>query len=123
MMRQALYDAVVYEFITIKTRQPVVSAEPEKATWIGNDLEHTITRQAVSGGVSSNRKLFSALLRAGDENEYEDDDRSLHSADIITSYLRVRHQTIHIADKRPANKAAGAGVSRHSSCRFVSGVG
>jgi hypothetical protein len=91
-MRKPLGDAVVYKFVTIKTRQPVVSAEPEKATWIRNDLVHAITRQSVSRSVSSNRKLFSALLRAGDENEYEDDDRSLHSADIITSDLRVGHQ-------------------------------
>ena len=68
-MRESLRDAVVYEFVAIKTRQPIVSAEPEIASRIRNDLVHPITRQSVSGGVSSNRKLFSAGLRAEDKNK------------------------------------------------------
>src|ERR1044072_1625098 len=82
-MRKPLSDAVVYELVTIKTRQPVVSAEPEKATRIRNNLVHAITRQSVSSSVSSNRKLFSAMLRAGNENEQRDGDHALHGADII----------------------------------------
>jgi len=43
-MRESLRDAVVYKLITIKTREAVVSTEPEKAAWIGNDLVHAIPR-------------------------------------------------------------------------------
>ena len=85
-MRKSLRDAVVHELITIKTRQTVGGAEPEKATWIGNDLVHAITRQTISGGVGSDGKLFGAILRAGKENEDEDGDRSLHGGDIIVLF-------------------------------------
>lgn len=82
-MRQTLRNAVVHEFISIKTRQPVVSAEPEKAPWIWHDLVHAITRQAVSSSVGADGKLLGAMWRAGNENEYGDGNRSLHGAAII----------------------------------------
>src|SRR3569832_1659501 len=82
-MRQALRDAVVYEFITIEARQAVLSAKPQEATRIWNDLEDAITREAVSGCIGANRKLFRALLRTRNENEYSDGDRSLHGAAMI----------------------------------------
>lgn len=94
-MRESLSDAVVYKFITVKTRQAVVGAEPEEATWIGNDLVHAIARQTISGGVSSNRKLFGAVLRAGKDNEDEDGDRSLHGGDIIATKSHKRHKVFY----------------------------
>lgn len=48
-MWQAIRDGVVYEFVTIETRQTIVSAEPQKPARIGNDLVNTVTRQAISG--------------------------------------------------------------------------
>ena len=89
-MRQPLRDAVVDEFITIKTRQAVGSAEPKEATRIGNDLVDAVARKAVSGCVDANWKLFGALLRTRNQNEDEDGDRSFHGADIIVIFRRLR---------------------------------
>ena len=88
-MWQTVGDAVVYKFITVKTRQTIVSTEPEKATWIRNDFVHAVTRQTVSSRVGPNRKLFGAVLRTTNENEYEDRERSLHGADMIEEMSRT----------------------------------
>lgn len=82
-MRQALRVAIVHKFITIKTRQAVVRAEPQEATRIGNDLEDAVTWKAVSGCIGANRKLFGAQLRTRNENEDEGGNRSLHGVDMI----------------------------------------
>jgi hypothetical protein len=73
-------DAVVYELITIESREPVVSAEPEIAARVGNDLVNAIARQAIGGGVGANGKLFGAASPGRNENQYGDENHSLHGA-------------------------------------------
>ena len=55
----------------------------------------TIAWQTISSGVSSNRKLFGAVLRAGKDNEDEDGDRSLHGGDIIATKSHKRHKVFY----------------------------
>ena len=73
-------DAVIYEFITIKTRQSVRGTKPKIATRIRNDLEDGVARQTISRGVGSDWKLFGAALRKRTQNQQEDGNNSLHGA-------------------------------------------
>src|SRR6185503_8535225 len=98
--------------------QTVVSAKPEKASGIGNDFVHAVTRQAVSGGVGSDRKLFGAVLRAGNKNEYGNGDHSLHGARYHTSF-RAREAGVSMDPEaceasRLNKQNGGEGVSRRS---------
>jgi hypothetical protein len=79
-MRQAVRDRVVYKLVTIESREPVVSAKPEIAARVGNDLVNAIARQAIGSRVGSNRKLFGAASRSRNENQDGDGKRSLHGA-------------------------------------------
>ena len=79
-MRQAVRGGVVDELITIESREPVGSAEPEIAARVGNDLVNAIAGQAIGSGVGSDRKLFGGAARRRNENQYGDGKRSLHGA-------------------------------------------
>src|SRR6185503_19315785 len=79
-VRQTVRDCVVYKLVTIKSREPVVSAEPEIAARIGNDLVNAIARQTIGSRIGSDRKLFGAASRSRNENQYDDGKRSLHGA-------------------------------------------
>src|SRR5512132_93861 len=70
-MRQAVRSAVVCKLVTIKTRDAIICAEPEKTAWIGNDLVDAVARQAIGCGVGLDRKLFGVeCLEQGEDQQY-----------------------------------------------------
>jgi len=93
-MWQALWDAVVDEFITIKSRKAVVGTEPEEATRIGYDLVNPIACNAISGGVGTNRKLFGANVRGCYEKQYEDCDDWLQ--EVVPDRINRIRDDLHI---------------------------
>jgi hypothetical protein len=79
-VRQTVRDCVVYKLVTIESREPVVSAEPQIAARVGNDLVNAIAREAIGSRIRSDRKLFGAASRNRNENQYDYGKRSLHGA-------------------------------------------
>ena len=85
-MRQAVGDAVVDELVTVESRQAVAGAEPDEAMRIGNDLVNLVACKTFSSGVSANRKLFGAILRDCNQEQYEDSKEGLHGGAIIARF-------------------------------------
>ena len=79
-MRQAIADAVVDEFVAVETRDSVVSAEPEEATRIGDNLVDAIAREAIGSSVRANRKLFGVCATESDDKQCEDCNRPSHDS-------------------------------------------
>ena len=77
-MGQSVGDAVIYEFITVETRQAVGGAEPEIAKRIGDYFVNAVAGETIRGGVRSDRKLFGTELRTGCQDEEKDGKNSLH---------------------------------------------
>ncbi len=90
-MGQSVGDAVIYEFITVETRQAVGGAEPEVAKRIGDYFVNAVTGETIRGGVRSDRKLFGTELRTGYQDEEKDSNNSLHGP-ISQSFCGFRHK-------------------------------